>query len=457
MLLAGVPRAAGAGMQPSTVPLGQWVESVQCTKDPTQTYSLYLPSNHDDSHQWPVLMVFDPRGRSVPAGERFRRAADQFGWIIISSNDTRSDESWEPNSKALQALWPEVHSHYSIDPLRIYGAGFSGGVIIAWYLAQLADRPTLAGIIGSGGRPTEGIPVDNIEFAHFGTAGQLDFNFLEMKILDVMVANQGAPHQLQFFEGQHQWMPEELAFEGIEWMEILAMQQKLRPVDATLHAQVFQKYMKRAAALESEGHALDATRRYQLIIDTWSGLRDVRSIDKRLSRLEASDIVQQQRREELEADRWELAQKQRFIPPLGELENGSNKQSFEDIRDELELDSLHDKAESAAYAGRSAQRVLEWIYTRTSFYIHRQLIAAGKPDQAAIALRIAASIHPQRARVWYNLACAHSLAGEEKAATRALHEAINQGFNNLQHAQNDPDLANIRGSSKYQSAIARLQ
>ena len=86
--------------------------------------------------RWPALLVLDPRGRSVVAASLFREAAEAHGWILLSSNDTRSDGPAEPNVKALQALWPEVHERYATDPRRIYAAGFSGTGMVAWDLGR---------------------------------------------------------------------------------------------------------------------------------------------------------------------------------------------------------------------------------------------------------------------------------------------------------------------------------
>ncbi|UCE02217.1 MAG: hypothetical protein JSW67_13340 [Candidatus Latescibacterota bacterium] len=188
-LLASVPREAAT----EALPTGQFVEGITCRSDTTQTYTLYLPSSYQPEREWPALLVFDPRGRSLRAATLFRDAAESYGWIVVSSNDTRSDGPCEPNARALRALWPEVHERYAVDAERIYAAGFSGGVLVAWDLAQFAKPPSLAGIIGAGGRPAPEIPVETIAFAHFGTAGHLDFNDAAMKELDAIVEKRAAP------------------------------------------------------------------------------------------------------------------------------------------------------------------------------------------------------------------------------------------------------------------------
>ena len=88
------PAAAGGATTP---PAGELVPGVESEVDPTQTYTLYLPRAFDASKKWPVLLIFDPRGRSVLAAELFREAADTHGWILVSSDNTRSDGPMEPN------------------------------------------------------------------------------------------------------------------------------------------------------------------------------------------------------------------------------------------------------------------------------------------------------------------------------------------------------------------------
>jgi predicted esterase len=436
---------------------GAWTQGVACLEDSTQTYSLYLPPQYDDTRRWPALLVFDPRGRSLQAGDRFRRAAEEFGWIIISSNDTRSDTSWEPNARALRALWPEVHQRHGIDPERIYAAGFSGGVLVAWYLAQFADPPTLAGILSAGGRPAEEIPVNAIAFAHFGTTGRFDFNHAPMKALDRIVADAGAPHQLRFFDGGHQWMPASLAWEGIAWMEILAMRDGRRRLDRRLSERLYHHDLAGADSLERCGEALQALRRLEVMHDTWHGLRDLRGLEKRIRRLRSSNVVATQRDAERQADRWEIEHQQECIPLLEELESGTSSRTWEEIVDELDLSSLHERARDRSQDGDAAQRVLEWTFTRTSFYIPRKLRGDGNDAQAAVALRIAASIHPQRPWVWFRLARARAACGMLDAANVALRRAVETGFTQVQLLETDGDLAPLRDTAAYRETLSMLR
>jgi hypothetical protein len=57
---------------------------------------------------------------------------------------------------------------------------------------------------------------------------------------------------------------------------------------------------------------------------------------------------------------------------------------------------------------------------------------------------------------WYNLACAHSLIGDRNDALVSLKASIDQGYNNLAHMLNDPDLENVRGQPDFLLLVQEL-
>jgi hypothetical protein len=75
-------------------------ENVAAQADPSQTYTLIVPASSEQTPR-PLLLVFDPRGRGTHAASIFRAGAEQFGWLVLSSNGTRSDEEGEGNARAV--------------------------------------------------------------------------------------------------------------------------------------------------------------------------------------------------------------------------------------------------------------------------------------------------------------------------------------------------------------------
>ena len=123
-----LPRPAQAGTP------GQLVEHVPCPSDPSERYTLYLPSAYTAGRRWPLLLVFDPGARARRAAEEFQGAAERFGWIVAVSENSRNGP-WERSQHAVAAMWPALLAAYAVDPARIYTAGHSGGASVAWALA----------------------------------------------------------------------------------------------------------------------------------------------------------------------------------------------------------------------------------------------------------------------------------------------------------------------------------
>src|SRR5688572_1263360 len=159
------------------------LERIACEADPNQTYAAFLPASYDPQRAYPVVLLMDPRGRARIPLELFRPGADRLGYILISSYDTSSDGAWEPNERAVRAMLPDARRRFSIDPKRLYLAGFSGTARAAWdFSARLRDG--VAGVIGFGaGLPSEKHPVGTPP-PFFGGAGNTDFNFQELRALD---------------------------------------------------------------------------------------------------------------------------------------------------------------------------------------------------------------------------------------------------------------------------------
>lgn len=56
--------------------------------------------------------------------------------------------------------------------------------------------------------------------------------------------------------------------------------------------------------------------------------------------------------------------------------------------------------------------------------------------------------------IWYNLACSYALLKRLDESATSLRRAIELGYRDFQHLQNDPDLLNLRRAPQYQQLLA---
>ena len=123
-------------------PRGQIIDSVQCAADETQTYALYLPAGYTLERAWPLLMGFHPGARGRAIVEKYRDAAERYGYIVAASNNSRNGP-WETSARAVTAMARDVGTRFSTDPKRLYATGHSGGARVA--LAQRGVKYQLRG------------------------------------------------------------------------------------------------------------------------------------------------------------------------------------------------------------------------------------------------------------------------------------------------------------------------
>jgi len=345
------------GGHPHQAARGVLVEHVSCPSDPSQTYTLYLPSKYEASREWPLLLVFDPGARAARAADVFREAAERFGWIIAASENSRNGP-WAPTLRAVNAMWPALLGGYAVDQRRVYAAGHSGGATVAWLVAQQTGQ--IAGVITSGQPNPESQIAKDKRFAWFGSAGHSDFNFLQVKNIDAMLADAKSSHRIEFFDGGHQWPPTDVVFRALGWMEVLAIKDGRRARDLDLVRTILADDVSRARALEDRGRLPEAWRAYGAIVTTYSGLVDVADAERRLKTIETDTRFKDARKLEERADRRE----QQEIYAVGKVVTqlgADDPPLVAQLRTQLNLDSLEKTSHGQGYEAESAARSIALV------------------------------------------------------------------------------------------------
>jgi len=275
-----------------TFPLGKIVENVRCLIAGDQHYALYLPSNYSPQRKWPVLFLFDAGGRGQRGVERYQPAAEKYGYILAGSNNSRNGP-WEVSAAAARAMTADVATRFAVDRARLYTGGMSGGARVAMTVALASSE--IAGVFASSAA-WPGEPQSSVSIPVFGSAGSDDFNHQEMRTLDQDLRS---AHRVLYFTGWHEWLPAELATEGVEWMELQAMRAGKRPRDQAFLNELFAAHVARA---EKDANPAEQFRLYTNLVADFQGLQpDVTAYAKRASELKNRKEV----RAALDADQQE--------------------------------------------------------------------------------------------------------------------------------------------------------
>jgi hypothetical protein len=351
LLLVAVACAPAAGAQ--DLPRGTIIDDVKCTDDPAQSYALYLPSTYSRSQMWNLLLGFHPAARGRAIVEKYRDAAERYGYIVAASNTSRNGPM-APSAASVRAISIDLGQRFAIDAERLYLTGLSGGARVAMQVAL--GKNNIAGVIASSAGYPDAKPRSSVAFPVFGTAGTDDFNYLEMRQLDRKLTS---PHYLAIFSGGHTLPPDAVAVEAIEWMELQAMKSGRRRRDDTLIDRLLET--RRARIAESPSPAATVHLLEALAAD-FTGLRDVAAEAARARDLARQPDVKKALAHERAADDAEA----RRLDQIFELEAGlrdpqRHNESLGRLREELTRYAKIAAADTESPERSQARRLLRTI------------------------------------------------------------------------------------------------
>jgi predicted esterase len=459
-LLALFLFAAGAASA-TELPRGTLIEKVVCTDQPDQAYALYLPSTYTPDRQWPVLYAFDARSQGRMVAALFQKAAETYGWIVVSSWSTESDvggdRPMDGNFAAMRALWADTHARLSIDDRRVYAAGYSGTVRFACVLALTAPG-SITGVIGaSAGFPMGSTPRRDNPFVFYGTYGDRDFNYYEMRDLDQALASVAVPHRIEGFAGSHEWPPADLATQAVGWMEIQAMKSGLREKSPEMIETAWSADRERAQAAV---HPADAFHTWSAMAVDYAGLRDVSEAEREAAALAASPACQQELREREARDRRDKEILADAPGILARANPGNEPVTVAQVAAALKIPELRKRMESAdPEESLSARRILNMYIGQLAFYQPQTLLPKKKYDLAVFMISVAAEILPNDPGLWVEMAKVHALKGKpgHKKALECLRTAVDKGLADRKVLEGTPEFAELRKEAKFQEILARMR
>lgn len=465
--LAAMPVLAPRPARAQGFAPGRVVERVVCFADPGRSYALFLPSSFDPRKTWPVLILFDAAARGPVAIEAFRDAAETYGWILAGSNDSRNGPLRE-SGLAAAALWADLRVRVPVDVRRIYASGFSGGSRVASMFSRFVDRP-IAGVIGCGAGLASGVEPGALEAAaYFGLAGLRDFNYGEMKALDLSFDPTGLPHRFQYFEGPHSWPDPAACARAVAWMEVLAMKQGLRPADPALAAALVGRDLEEARALEAAGRVYWAADLLEAAARMAEGMNldvpGLTGLDGRIAGLKSRKEYGKFLEAERKRDRKSGEFREELSRAFGSVEDpeSGGAAAVPKILREMGIGFLRKEAQGKgtvedralasrllfdfAFAARTrAQELFEkGDLRRTGAYLDLAIAACEE------GLAMAGPLH-------YGRSCVAARVGDKGLALRHLALAVDTGFADLELLETDKDLDRIRDTEAFREILERVR
>ncbi len=280
-----------------------------------------------------------------------------------------------------------------------------------------------------------------------------------MRALDRELDGHEIAHRVEYFDGSHQWGPSEVCTRAVEWMELQAVRTGLRAGNDGIIDDVYERRLSEA---ESSEDPYETYLRVRALVEDFDGLVEPADLEKLAARV--SDLAKLEEVEDALELEEELAEERigymgRFSRFLLRFEAGDELWTVRDVVRELRIAELQKESEEVSHPrkARAAQRLLEYLFVTTSFYLPRQYLEEKEPTRALSMLEVAERIRPGSFGSLVFFARAYAQKGDEKKAIESLRKACEIRPLTQEFLANDPYFDPIREEPGFKELFQSLK
>lgn len=416
---------------PDTFQTGKVISPVFCKSDAAESYALYIPALKRNE-TLPVIYFFDPHGAGELPLNKYKKLADKYGFILIGSNNSKNGNDWPAEEKTWNNIFYDTQGRLKINADRIYICGFSGGAKVAIYTGM--NHSLIKGVIANGA----GLPgIANgsaFKFSFTAITGYGDMNMTDLVAINAGLDKTNNRHRIIFFNGKHEWAPENtmsIAFAGLQFD---AMRERLMQVNDTLVNEYDSDSKKRISDHLRTNDLIKAEAECLLSINLLGGLSEKTNwFKEKALAIGKNPAYQQQKQAEESLLATEQNLKMGYEQQFQQGDMNYWKRTITDIQ-------TNAKAKTAT--GAMYQRLQ--AYLSLAFYsISNQLINANRNSDAAHFVELYKMDDAANSEAWYFSAILNARNNDAAATERDLLKAVGTGFTDVKRILQQPEFKKL--------------
>jgi len=407
------------------------ITRVVCNADPSQSYALYVPEkNHLDI--LPVIYFFDPHGDGTLPLNKYKTLADQYHFIFIGSNNSKNGNDYHTAESIWNTLFSDSKKRLPIDVNRVYVCGFSGGAKVAGYIAL--NHPEIKAVIAGGAGLPDATPPGDFRFNFTAIAGKGDLNMTDIVLFSSALDKTKTKHSIIFFDGKHEWAPENTMNTAIAGIQFDAMRKKIIPVNNVFINNHISNAKKKITAYFKAKNYIRAEEECRLFINQLDGLGDDVNWFKEMETSLKNDPGY---KKQWEANQNLLTTEQNIKEQY--------RQKFQQADMNYWVTTIHDlqaKSKSATEEGAMYQRLI--AYLSLAFYsISNQLISNHQDKEAQYFVELYKLDDASNTEAWYLSAVLNARSNNPEAVKKDLLQAIAIGFTDKERIEQQPEFKTL--------------
>lgn len=283
--------------QEMTLKKGLIIDSLPVNDSISETFSLYLPTNFEVSKAWPVLFVFDMKGRGKQALSMFAKTAEEQGYVLAASNSLQDSMSLSENVLVTSRLFDAVFSILPIHKNRIYTGGYSHGGRFSTLVPTFVNSVT--GVLACGSMLGNIDVLSSKNPFHFiGIVGNSDYNYPEVLAAEKILDRMKFPNEVLIFEGGRTWPPPADIANALEIFTLEAMARGHIPTDSMFVQTKYQKDLTYINELYTNNRPLLADNLLGEMLEIYRPFRDTDSIKDSRKTLRKSRLFKTRNRDQ---------------------------------------------------------------------------------------------------------------------------------------------------------------
>ena len=422
------------------LPIGK-ADTVFCRTDPSQSYTLYLPSTYSKNKRYPLLFLFDPHADGNLPIEKYQAIAERYGFVFAASNNSKNGLDKEQLKNIIVPFFKDVIATIAVDSTHFFTAGFSGGA----KAAQLAafNTPFISGVISCSVALVKNI---KLKIPFIGIAGKRDMNLLEMILKDNQSSDSAKEHTLLTFDGIHEWPPEQTFEEALLFLELTRMKKQSSKIDTFIVNHYITLSDANLKGAKQEGNILKEVDCLDKKVQFLNGITNTSAEQKQLKQLIGSASFKN-----AVAQQTELFNREKEI-----------QKTFKSYFSSFELDKISSeltKLESPKNTGEKEmfERIKGFLSNGTYSYASQLIDQKGKEDVTEKVLAIYKIVDPINSEHAYLSACLFVKKGNTENCITSLKEAINLGFSDVSRLENDGRFLTLRKNPDFNNILNGLR
>lgn len=442
--------AVQVSAQEYTVRKGVVVDSLKVSDTLDESFSLYLPMQFEGEKEWPVIFLFDEQGRGKAAAQLFKTAAEQQGYLIVSSNNISEENDLLENLYAADRLVKAATGALPIDINQVSAAGSMEGAKVATSIPFIYNG--ILGVIAVGNQWMNPQLLDSKNgFAFIGIVGDEQYTAASMHLTANVLKKMKFPSYVYTYEGEKEWPDASVINSAVGSLTLHAMREGFRRQNPQLVEELYQKDIAIANELMSKVKLIDAYSFLQLVEEKYEGLRSTSEVDEKLKQMERSRNYREQSREIEKV----LEKESRLLNDfLYYLEEDVSTENFENLGwwnyQKIQLDSLSARG---GPEGKMAKRIEDFIAELAVTHSAQLEKTHASLEKKLLANMIATIFDPKNYAAYRDIISLSAQDNDFGTALFYLEEMLKHGYQSKEGLYNIEGTLGLRLTPEYNRLV----